>query len=92
MPQQFILGDTLSDAQVDELVQHGSVEIDGFLFQEWRTDQENQTWLKRISGDIHGVEPTDGDIYADGFVDAPDDDDDSDVECTWFFDGYSDDE
>ena len=74
MTQQFLLADTLSDAQVDELVQHGSVSVGDFLYTEWRKDNQNQTWLKRVSTDIHGVEP-DVDICADGFVDAPADND-----------------
>ena len=89
---QFLLADMLTDAQVDELVQHGSVEIDGFLFQEWRTDQENQTWLKRVTCDILGVEPDYGDVHADGFQDAVDDEDDNPIEQTMYYDGYSDDE
>ena len=94
MPQQFILGDMLTDDQIGELVDHGTVDVGGFLFAEWRRDSEGQTWLKRVTGEIHGITPSDGDVYADGFIDAvvDDDDDDNPIEQTMFFDGYSDDE
>ena len=93
MPQQFILGDSLSDDQLLELVEHSTVDIDGFLYSEWRKDAEGQMWLKRIAAEIHGVEP-DVDICADGFVDAPDDDDDDDnpIAMTWIYGSDRDDE
>ena len=88
---QFIVANNLSDDQVLELVQHGTVEVDGFLYSEWRRDAEQQTWLKRISGEIHGVEP-DTDICADGFIDYDPSDDDDDDPIEFSIDYGSDDD
>ncbi len=95
MTPQFIRANSLTDDQVAELVAHDTVDVDGFLYREWRKDVDGETWLMRIASEIHGIQPDNDMILAEseGFIDAPaDNDPDSDnpVECEWIYDGDDD--
>jgi hypothetical protein len=79
---QFVLANNLTDAEIGELVAHDTVEIDGFLYREWRHDTEGEMWLRRVSG---------ADLFATARDPMEFDDDDlDDDECVFYSEGSDD--
>ena len=48
MPHYIPAAD-LSDAQIDEIAIHGTADVGGTVFGEWRRDANGETWLRSLS-------------------------------------------
>lgn len=70
MPNEYIRAADLSTAQLEELQAHGTVEVDGSVYQLWRSDGSGP-WLQAKSA----AAPTGiRDVYPEIFGDYGDDD------------------